>query len=120
MRRLPLLGRGQKRSKRAQNHNRANNLAKSELTFSTPIFANIAVSAANTADRSAHNCHDQDTDPFGFPIALEAAALTSVVLAIDMTISSKARQIEIDRGREEMLHEVIENDRQHHLRMIGQ
>src|ERR1700730_16017470 len=31
-------------------------VAKSELTFSMPIFAKIAVSAANTADITAQNC----------------------------------------------------------------
>jgi hypothetical protein len=31
-------------------------VAKSELTFSTPIFAKIAVSAAKAADSSAHAC----------------------------------------------------------------
>ncbi len=34
------------------------NVAKSELTFSTPTFAKIAVSAANVADRTAQSCHD--------------------------------------------------------------
>jgi hypothetical protein len=33
-------------------------VAKSEPTFSTPIFAKIAVSAAKTADRMAHTCQD--------------------------------------------------------------
>jgi hypothetical protein len=31
-------------------------VAKSALTFSTPTLANIAVSAANTADKIAHSC----------------------------------------------------------------
>jgi hypothetical protein len=31
-------------------------VAKSELTFLTPILAKIAVSAANTADSSAQTC----------------------------------------------------------------
>lgn len=34
------------------------NVAKSELTFATPTFAKIAVSAANTADMTAQNCQD--------------------------------------------------------------
>jgi hypothetical protein len=34
------------------------NVAKSEATFSTPIFAKIAVSAAKTADTRAHSCQD--------------------------------------------------------------
>jgi hypothetical protein len=33
-------------------------VAKSELTSSTPIFAKMAVSAANTAESSAQNYHD--------------------------------------------------------------
>src|SRR5262245_7166322 len=39
------------------------NVAKSALTFSTPTLAKIAVSAANTADSTAHSCHD-DVTPF--------------------------------------------------------
>ena len=35
------------------------NVAKSELTFSTPTLAKIAVSAANTAERTAQNCQDE-------------------------------------------------------------
>jgi hypothetical protein len=31
-------------------------VAQSELMFSTPTFAKIAVSAANTADRTAQSC----------------------------------------------------------------
>src|SRR3954464_4510143 len=34
-------------------------VAKSEPTFSTPILANIAVSAANVADRIAQNCQER-------------------------------------------------------------
>ena len=34
-------------------------VARSEFTFSTPILANIAVSAANTADSTAQSCHDE-------------------------------------------------------------
>jgi hypothetical protein len=33
-------------------------VARSELTFSTPTFAKIAVSAAKTADRSAHTTQE--------------------------------------------------------------
>ena len=33
------------------------NVAKSELTFSTPNFAKIAVSAAKVAESKAQNCH---------------------------------------------------------------
>jgi len=32
-------------------------VAKSELTFSTPTLAKIAVKAANTAESTAQNCH---------------------------------------------------------------
>src|SRR6185437_16531637 len=41
-------------------------VARSELTFSTPIFAKIAVSAANTADSTAHTCHDSKFIPRPF------------------------------------------------------
>src|SRR4051812_32760578 len=37
-------------------------VAKSEPTFSTPILANIAVSAAKAADRTAQNCHERSAD----------------------------------------------------------
>ena len=36
-------------------------VAKSELTFSTPTLAKIAVSAAKAADASAQNCHEPVT-----------------------------------------------------------
>jgi hypothetical protein len=35
-------------------------VAKSELMFSTPTFAKIAVNAANTADMTAQNCHEEN------------------------------------------------------------
>ena len=35
-------------------------VAKSELTFSTPTLAKIAVNAANAADMEAQNCHDEN------------------------------------------------------------
>jgi hypothetical protein len=34
-------------------------VAKSELMFSMPIFANIAVSAAKIAESTAHACQDE-------------------------------------------------------------
>ncbi|WP_312948964.1 hypothetical protein [Agrobacterium sp.] len=34
------------------------NVAKSELTFSTPILAKIAVKAAKAADSNAYNGHE--------------------------------------------------------------
>jgi hypothetical protein len=34
-------------------------VARSELMFSTPTFAKIAVNAAKTADASAQNCQDE-------------------------------------------------------------
>jgi hypothetical protein len=34
-------------------------VAKSELIFSIPILAKIAVSAANIADNTAQNCQDE-------------------------------------------------------------
>jgi hypothetical protein len=49
-------------------------VARSEFTFSTPILANIAVSAAKTADRAAHTC--QDERPFvvmTLPVLVELA-----------------------------------------------
>ena len=36
-------------------------VAKSELTFSTPILAKIAVSAANAAERTAQVCQDSNS-----------------------------------------------------------
>ena len=33
-------------------------VAKSELTFSTPILAKMAVNAAKVADSSAQSCHE--------------------------------------------------------------
>ena len=38
------------------------NVAKSEFTFSTPIFAKMAVSAANPADRTAQSCQETSAD----------------------------------------------------------
>jgi hypothetical protein len=38
------------------------NVAKSELTLSTPTFAKMAVNAANTAESAAHNCQDIRAD----------------------------------------------------------
>jgi hypothetical protein len=35
-------------------------VAKSELTFSTPTFAKIAVSAAKIADGTAHACQEEN------------------------------------------------------------
>ena len=42
-------------------------VARSELTFSTPTFAKIAVSAANTADSTAQNCQDENALEFMAP-----------------------------------------------------
>src|SRR5271170_4051097 len=41
-------------------------VARSELMFSTPIFAKIAVSAAKTADNTAQNCQEIVAD-FTYP-----------------------------------------------------
>src|ERR1700679_3474207 len=43
------------------------NVARSEPMFSTPIFAKIAVSAANTADSTAHTCQDSKLIQCPFP-----------------------------------------------------
>src|SRR5580704_9469835 len=45
-------------------------VARSELTFSTPTFAKIAVRAANTADSTAQNCHDENALAFMAPTPL--------------------------------------------------
>ena len=45
-------------------------VARSELTFSTPTLAKIAVSAANTADSTAQNCHDENALAFMAPAPL--------------------------------------------------
>src|SRR6266702_5934134 len=38
------------------------NVAKSELTFSMPTFAKMAVSAANPAERTAQSCQESSAD----------------------------------------------------------
>src|SRR3954447_2441930 len=40
------------------------NVARSGLMFSTPTLAKIAISAANTADSSAHVCHEEKASEF--------------------------------------------------------
>src|SRR3546814_2767825 len=43
-------------------------VAKSELTFSTPTLAKIAVSAAKAADNSAQNGHERRMDFIGISL----------------------------------------------------
>src|SRR5262249_25946725 len=38
-------------------------VAKSALTFSTPILAKMAVNAAKTAERTAHSCQEETASP---------------------------------------------------------
>jgi len=40
-------------------------VARSELTFSTPIFAKRAVRAAKAAESSAQSCHEEKVDRTG-------------------------------------------------------
>ncbi len=46
-------------------------VAKSALTFSMPILAKIAVSAANAADSSAQNCQENDQDEHAYITSLK-------------------------------------------------
>jgi hypothetical protein len=60
-------------------------VAKSELTFSTPILAKIAVSAANTADSTAHICQDSKFIPRPFVISAQLCARLSPIQNVNST-----------------------------------
>src|SRR5580692_12073789 len=67
-------------------------VARSELTFSTPTLAKIAVSAAKTADSTAHTCHDEKAPAF---IASSFARLCAL---IDRELSCKDQRQHQHRG----------------------
>ena len=52
-------------------------VAKSELTFSIPIFAKIAVSAAKIADSNAQNCQEEIVSFIGLPFEIKNAKTPS-------------------------------------------
>jgi hypothetical protein len=55
---LPAAGKAKNCDQRDNHHKRPQDVAKFELTPSTPILAKIAVSAAKIAERIAQSCQD--------------------------------------------------------------
>src|SRR3954462_1871839 len=74
-------------------------VARSELTFSTPILAKIAVSAAKIAESTAQNCQDDTSVAFTFASVHEGNS--RAWSGYDQLDRADARRIRI--GRDELL-----------------